>query len=333
MPAVRCIERGELHDGGDVQINVHFDRPPQRDNRNRRAEGLNRRMRRFCTSGACGLELRFHFHGGRRRKHAPSAAARYAGRVRSLCTLLVALLPLVAWGAEPEPGPTVGPRVHRARSTGRAAGGGGAAGVRPPRRAPPPAASPRSAAGALEVGRDGDADHAGRRVRRVLKLERTDVGTVALMLDGAWRRPTWVHVLALDVVLPADAVTLFGRDLVPVAAPPLAVLERFDPKWLEVRRGDGGYTLDRRRRRRRGGGQDGRRARQPAHRARDHRGAAVRARRAACKSDGARPTRTCGVAARLRTIDEHVHARCNGSPTRRRWWRRPSFPTGGARRW
>ena len=77
----------------------------------------------------------------------------------------------------------------------------------------------------------------------MLKLERTEVGTVALTFDGVWRRPTWVHVVALDVVLPADAVTLFGRDLEPVAAPPLAVLERFDPKWLRCSRGDGRYTL------------------------------------------------------------------------------------------
>src|SRR5437016_2350767 len=58
----------------------------------------------------------------------------------------------------------------------------------------------------------------------VLRLERTEVGTVAIVVDGSWRRPTWVYLAAIELTLPADGVTLFGRDLEPMAAPPLAVL-------------------------------------------------------------------------------------------------------------
>jgi hypothetical protein len=76
-----------------------------------------------------------------------------------------------------------------------------------------------------------------------IKLLRTDVGTLALEVEGQWRRATWVHLAALELTLPAEHVTLLGRDLVPTVAPPLAYLERFDPKWIAVTRKSGSYTL------------------------------------------------------------------------------------------
>jgi hypothetical protein len=162
--------------------------------------------------------------------------------VRRLSALLVALLPLAALaaGAEPELEVRDG-RVylvrdqdrievtaqlifdHRATST--------ASGH--------PRAQPvvwKSDATATLTTADGALD-------LVLKLERSDVGTVALTVDGSWRRPTWVHVAAVELSLPAEAVTLLGRDLLPTALPPLAVLERFDPKWITVKHAASAYTL------------------------------------------------------------------------------------------
>ena len=214
-------------------------------------------------------------------------------RVRRLCTLLVALVPLAAWGAEPGTGADESGRAFIVRDvTGERlelaaqlvydhrpnATASGAPRLQPVRWKSDATATLTTADGAF----DG-----------VLKLERTDVGTVALVFDGSWRRPTWVHVLALDVVLPADAVTVFGRDLEPMAAPPLAVLERFDPKWLAIKRGDGGYTLmvdddvDAVTVKT-GGGRVSLRIELETDR-----GAAVRARRGLHATSGARPTRTC----------------------------------------
>ena len=140
------------------------------------------------------------------------------------------------------------------------------------------------------------------------------VGTITLTIDGVWRRPTWVHLAALDVELPADAVTLFGRDLAPIAAPPLAVLERFDPKWIAVRRGDGGYTLvvdddvD--------GvvGATAARARQRcvSSSKRPRRGRSCTTPPAATQWRA--PNQHLPVPARLRTVDEPVHARLQWIP-------------------
>lgn len=246
--------------------------------------------------------------------------------MRSLCTLLVALAPLVAWGAEPEPGADAGRAYivreqtgerlevsaqlvfdHRASAT--AAGG--------PRLEP---VRWKSDATATLTTPDGAFD-------AVLRLERTDVGTVQLVFDGQWRRPTWVHVMALDVVLPADAVTLFGRDLEPVAAPPLAVLERFDPKELAVRRGDKGYTLmvdddvddvvv------KAGGGRVSLRIELETTEARPF------VHDAACRTEWRMPNAHVPVPARLRTVEEHVHARLQWIPDMAPLVAKAKFPDG-----
>ena len=224
-----------------------------------------------------------------------------------MCTLLVALAPLAAVGAETELGADAGhafivrqpsgDRIevaaqlvfdHRASAT---ASGGPR--LQPVRWKSDATATLTTADGAFDV---------------VLKLERTEVGTIALTLDGVWRRPTWVHVIALDVVLPADAVTLFGRDLEAIAAPPLTVLERFDPKWIGVRRGDGAYTLvvdddvdavvvkS-------GGGRVSLRIELETTEARPF------VHDAACRDQWRAPNAHVPMPARLRTVDEHVHAR------------------------
>jgi hypothetical protein len=247
-------------------------------------------------------------------------------RVRSLCTLLVALLPLAATGAEPELGADAGRAFivrdhsgerlevsaqlvfdHRASAT--ASGG--------PRLQP---VRWKSDATATLTTPDGAFD-------AVLKLERTEVGTVALTLDGMWRRPTWVHVIALDVVLPADAVTLFGRDLVPVAAPPQAVLERFDPKWLSVRRSDKGYSLvidddvdavvvkT-------GGGRVSLRIELETTEARPF------VHDAACRDQWRAPNSHVPLPARLRTVDEHVHTRVQWIPDAAPMLAKAKFPDG-----
>lgn len=77
----------------------------------------------------------------------------------------------------------------------------------------------------------------------VLTLAKSDVGGVTLTVDGKWRRPTWVHVAAVEISLPAERATILGRDLVPTAAPPIAILERFDPKWIAAAGKHGGYTV------------------------------------------------------------------------------------------
>ena len=161
----------------------------------------------------------------------------------------------------------------------------------------------------------------------VLKLERTEVGTVMLTVDGTWRRQTWVHQVALDLVLPADAVTLFGRDLVAIAAPPLALLERFDPKWLGVRLGDGGYTLlidddvdavvvkS-------GGG------RISLHIELETTEARPFLHDAACRDQWRAPNAHLPVLARLRTVDEHVHARLQWIPDAAPLLAKAKFPDG-----
>lgn len=152
-----------------------------------------------------------------------------------LCTLLALLMPLAARGeAAHEPAITIDngraaltedlARIdltaqllfdHRA-----SANAGGAPRVQPVHWKDDGTATLTTADGALDV---------------VLKLARSDVGTITMTVDGRWRRPTWVHLAAIELTMAADAVTLLGRDLRPGAAPPLAVLERFDPKWIELR--------------------------------------------------------------------------------------------------
>lgn len=247
-------------------------------------------------------------------------------RVRSLCTLLVALVPLAATGAEPELGADAGRAFivrdqsgerlelsaqlvfdHRASATAS-----GAPRLQPVRW--------KSDATATLTTPDGAFD-------AVVKLERTEVGTVALTLDGVWRRPTWVHVIALDVVLPADAVTLFGRDLVPVPAPAQAVLERFDPKWLSVRRGDNGYSLvvddgvdavvvkS-------GGGRVSLRIELETTEARPF------VHDAACRDQWRAPNAHVPLPARLRTVDEHVHTRVQWIPDAAPMLAKAKFPDG-----
>jgi len=248
------------------------------------------------------------------------------GDVRSLCTLLAALAPLVAWGAEPGLGADAGRAYIVREQTGErlevaaqlvfdhrpsatAAGG--------PRLVP---VRWKSDATATLTTPDGAFD-------AVLRIERTDVGTVQLVLDGQWRRPTWVHVMALDVVLPADAVTLLGRDLEPVAAPPLAVLERFDPKEMAIRRGDKGYTLvvdddvddvvvkS-------GGGRVSLRIELETSEARPF------VHDAACRTEWRMPNAHVPVPARLRTVDEHVHARLQWIPDLAPLVAKAKFPDG-----
>jgi len=247
-------------------------------------------------------------------------------RVRSLCTLLAALVPLVAAGAEPELGADAGRAFivrdqtgerlevsaqlvfdHRANATAS-----GAPRLQPVRW--------KSDATATLTTPDGAFD-------AVVKLERTDVGTVALTLDGVWRRPTWVHVIALDVVLPADAVTLFGRDLVPIAAPAQAVLERFDPKWLSVRRGDKSYSLvvdddvdaivvkS-------GGGRVSLRIELETTEARPF------VHDAACRDQWRAPNAHVPLPARLRTVDEHVHTRLQWIPDAAPMLAKAKYPDG-----
>ena len=176
------------------------------------------------------------------RTQARIAEARYAEVVRSLCTLLVALWPLAASAATHDPGLAVrGGQAFIVRGTDRlelgaqlvvdqraTANAAGAPRAQRVRWKPDGTATLTTPDGALDV---------------VLKLERTDVGTIALTAEGHWRRPTWVHLVAIDLTLPAEAVSLLGRDLMPIAAPPLAVLDRFDPKWIAVRRAAGAYAL------------------------------------------------------------------------------------------
>ena len=141
-----------------------------------------------------------------------------------------------------------------------------------------------------------------------LRLERTEVGTVALVIDGTWRRPTWVHLEAVEVVLPAEAVTLLGRDLLPQPAPPVAVLERFDPKWLSLRQGDSSYAVvvdddvdalvv------RAGAGRVTLRMELESTEARPF------VHDAACRDRWRAPNQHVPVPARLRTVDERLHAR------------------------
>ena len=118
--------------------------------------------------------------------------------MRSLCTLLAALVPLAASGAEPETGAEAGRAFivrdktderlevaaqlvfdHRASATSA-----GAPRLQPVRWKPDATAALTTPDGAFDA---------------TIKLERSDVGTVALTFDGSWRRPTWVHVVALDV--------------------------------------------------------------------------------------------------------------------------------------
>lgn len=161
----------------------------------------------------------------------------------------------------------------------------------------------------------------------VLRLERTDVGTVAIVIDGSWRRPTWVHLAAVDLTLPAEGVTLFGRDLVPIAAPAVAILERFDPKSLAVRRAAGGYGLviddgidaviv------RAGGGRVQLRLELESTEARPF------VHDAACRDQWRAPNTHVQVPARLRTVDERVHARLQLIPEAAPMVAKAKFPDG-----
>ncbi|MDB4966199.1 MAG: hypothetical protein JWN44_1888 [Myxococcales bacterium] len=242
-----------------------------------------------------------------------------------MCTLLVALWPLAARaGVEPELAVASGRAFvvrgadrlevaaqlafdHRANAT--------AAGV--PRSQPIRWKADGTAAmttpdGALDL---------------VLRLERTDVGTVSIVVDGSWRRPTWVHLAAIDLTLPADAVTLIGRDLVPLAAPAMAVLERFDPKWLSVRRAAGGYGLlvddgidavvv------RAGGGHVNVRVELESTEARPF------VHDANCRDQWRAPNAHVQVPARLRTVDERVHARIQLVPEAAPVVVKAKFPDG-----
>jgi hypothetical protein len=76
-----------------------------------------------------------------------------------------------------------------------------------------------------------------------LALERTALDTASLVIDGKWRRPTWVHLTAIELTLPVERATLVGRDLKATAAPPIAYLERFDPKWISIQHGAANYVL------------------------------------------------------------------------------------------
>jgi hypothetical protein len=175
------------------------------------------------------------------RKRASTSAARYHELVRSLVTLLVALLPLAARGG-PEPTAAVNDgRAYLVLDSERLEVAATLAFDH--RTAPNAGGSPRAIK--IHWKPDGTASVAtpDGALEIALKLERSDVGTMELVVDGSWRRPTWVHLAAIDLLLPADVVSLIGRDLVPTAAPPVAVLERFDPKWITIHRAGSSWAL------------------------------------------------------------------------------------------
>lgn len=259
-------------------------------------------------------------------KWARAAAPRYAELVRSLCTLLALLWPLAASAAPIEPELAVhdgrafvvrgddrmelgAQLVFDQRATATA---GGAPRSQPIRW--------RDDATALLTTPDGALDVA-------LKLERTEIGTVQLVADGQWRRPTWVHLVAIELTLPADGVSLLGRDLYPLAAPPVAVLDRFDPKWIAVRRAAGGYTLvvddD----------VDGVTLRPGAGKVvvrieLESTEARPFVHDASCRSQWREPNRHLPLTARLRTLGEPVHARMQIVPGAPPMFAKAKFPDG-----
>lgn len=254
-------------------------------------------------------------------------AAAYTRRVRSLCTLLVAFGSLTAQaGTLPEPELAVengrgfivrgDDRMevatqllfdHRQTSTAS-----GAPRTQPVRWKADATATLTTPDGALDV---------------VLKLEHSDLGGITLTIDGAWRKPTWVHLAAIELTLPADAVTLLGRDLLPTTAPPLALLERFDPKWIAVQRAAGGYALviddD----------VDGVQVHTTAGRIvvrieLEATEARPFMHDAACTNEWRAPNHHLPIPARLRVIDEPVHARLQWIPDAPPPLAKAHFPEG-----
>ena len=161
----------------------------------------------------------------------------------------------------------------------------------------------------------------------MLKLERTDVGTVALMLDGAWRRPTWVHVIALDVVLPADArrcsdatwcrsrrrrwpcssASIRNGSACGAATSGYTLIVDDDVDAVVVKSGaDGSTCASSWRRPRRG------------------RSCTTRA----CRDQWRAPNAHVPLPARLRTVDEHVHARVQWIPDAAPMLAKAKFPDG-----
>lgn len=163
--------------------------------------------------------------------------------MRTLCTLLAVLVPLAARGETP-----VEPSI--AIDNGRAALVEGAAGVElatqlvfDHRASANGSGGPRTQP--IRWRADGTATLTtpDGALDVVLKLERSDVGTTTMSVDGLWRRPTWVHLTAIELTMAAESVSLIGRDLRPGTAPPFAVLERFDPKWIDVHRAPAHFAL------------------------------------------------------------------------------------------
>jgi hypothetical protein len=60
------------------------------------------------------------------------------------------------------------------------------------------------------------------------------LGTV-ITIEGHWKKPAWVRTAIVELPFEGDRATVVGRDLKPVAAP-VAILERFDPKWVLIER-------------------------------------------------------------------------------------------------
>lgn len=237
-------------------------------------------------------------------KFGSTRAARYADVVRSAVTLLALVLAARA-GAEPTASVSDG-RAFLVRDATKleltaaltfdhraASNAGGSPRTIKARWKPDGTANLVTPDGALDV---------------TVKLARSDVGAIEIVVDGSWRRPVWVHLAAIDLTLPADVVSLLGRDLVPAAAPPVALLERFDPKWIAVRKGDDAWALvvdddvdgvlv------RAGGGRVTLRLELAATEARPF------VHDATCRSEWRAPNVHVPVPARLFTVDERVHAR------------------------
>ncbi len=56
-----------------------------------------------------------------------------------------------------------------------------------------------------------------------------------ITVEGAWHKPAWVRTAMVELPFDGDRATVIGRDLKP-AVVPVAILERFDPKWIVVER-------------------------------------------------------------------------------------------------
>ena len=234
-----------------------------------------------------------------------------------MCTLLVALAPLAAWGAEPETGADESGHAFIVRDVTGERLELAAQLVFDHRPNATASGAPRTAAGALEVGRDGDADHRRRGVRRRAQarahrrgdggadvrrlLATADVGARGGARRGAAGRRG--HGVRARPRAGGGAAAGGAR----------AVRSQVDRGQARRRRLHAG----RRRRRRRG---DRCKTRRRARRAcasssrRPRRGRSCTTRPAA--TSGARPTRTWAWPARLRTVDEHVHARRAVDPRR-----------------